>query len=135
MRIFKKAKFICSDAGCGKSYSLEIIDHHEMFECLHRSIRCPAQNCKFINNMKTVILHFINCPFHLLYCAFCKSLCNVSVLTNDCNVIKSQRSICFCSNIIIRICQPITFIKMFSPVIIHTLRPLEIEEKLTMICS
>ena len=95
MRMFKKAKFICSYAGCGKSYPLEKIHHHEMFECLHRSILCPAQGCKFINNVETVILHSINCPFHLLYCALCKSLCNVSVLTHDCNVIKSQRSIPF----------------------------------------
>ena len=69
------------------------IHHHEMFECLHQSILCPAQGCKFINNMETVILHSIIWPFHLLYCAFCKSLCNVSILTHDCNVIKSQRSI------------------------------------------
>ena len=133
MRMFNKAKIICSYAGCGKSYLLEKIHHHEMFECLNRSILCPAQGCKFINNMETVILHSINCPFYLLYCAFCISLCNVSVLTNDCNVIKFQRS-SFYSNIIMRICQLITFIKMFSSVIIHTLRPLTTEEKLTMIC-
>ena len=93
MRMFKQAKFICSYEGCEKSYSLEIIHYHEMFECLYRSILCPAQGCKFINNMETVTLHSIKCPFHLLYCALCKSLCNVSVLTHDCNVIKSQRSI------------------------------------------
>ena len=63
-----------------------------MFECFHRSILCPAQGCKFINYVDTVIFHSINCPFHLLYCALCKSLCNVSVLTHDCNVIKFQRS-------------------------------------------
>ena len=61
-----------------------------MFEWLHRSILYPAQGCKFINNMESVIHHSINCPFHLLYCALCKSLCNVSVLTHDCNVIISQ---------------------------------------------
>ena len=93
MRMFKKAKFICSYSGYGKSYLLEKIHHHEMFECLHRSILCPAQGYKFINNIETVIHHSINCPFNLLYCAFCKSLCNVSVLTHVCNVIKSLRSI------------------------------------------
>ena len=91
--MFKQAKFICSYAKCGKSYLLKEIHHHEMFECLHRSILCPAQGCKFINNVKTVIFHSINCPFHLVYCALYKSLCNVSVLTHDSNVIKSQRSI------------------------------------------
>ena len=95
MRMFKQAKFICSYEGCGKSYSFKIIHHHKMFEYLYRSILCPAQGCKFINNVKTVILHSINCPFHLLFCALCKLLCNVSVLTHDCNVIKSQRSIPF----------------------------------------
>ena len=35
MRMFKKPKFICTYAGCGKSYSLETIHHHEMFECPH----------------------------------------------------------------------------------------------------
>ena len=66
-----------------------------MFECPHRSILCPAQGCQFINNVKSVIIHSINCPFHLLYCAICKSLYNVSVLTHDCNIIKSQSSIHF----------------------------------------
>ena len=133
MRMFKQAKFICSYEKCGTSYSLEIIHHHEMFECLYRSFLCPAEGFKFINNVETVILHSINCHFLLLYCALCKSLYNLSVLTHDCNVIKFLRSI-FCSNIIKRICQLITSIKMFSYVIIHTLRILKIEEKLTMIC-
>ena len=91
--MLKRAKFICSYAGCGVSYQLEEIHHHEMFECFHRSILCPAQGCRFINNVETVIIHSFNCPFHLLYYALCKSLYNVSVLTHDCNVIKSQRSI------------------------------------------
>ena len=73
------------------SYELEKIHHHEMFECPHRSILCPAQGCRFIIKLKTVIIHSINCPFYLLYCSFCKSLYNVSVQTHDCNVIKSQR--------------------------------------------
>ena len=93
MRLFKKAKFICTYAGCGKSYPFEKIHHHEMFECPNRRILCPAQGCNFINNGEIVITHSINCHFHLLYCAICKSLYNVSVLTHDCNIIKSQRSI------------------------------------------
>ena len=93
MRMFKSVKFILSYAGCGRFYPLETINHHEMFECSHRSILCPAQGCRFINNLETVIIHSINCPFHLLYCALYISLYNVSVLTHDCNVIKSQRSI------------------------------------------
>ena len=109
--MFKKAKFICSYAGCGKSYPFEKIYHHEMFECIHRSILCLAQGCKFINKMETLILHFINCPFHLLYYVVCQSLYNMSVLTHDCNVIKTQCSICLCLNIIMRIRQLITFIK------------------------
>ena len=104
-----------------------------MFEYLYRSILCFAQRCKFINNVKTVILHSINCPLYLLYCVLCKSLCNVSGLTHDCNVIKSQRSIPFFTNMITRIRPPITSIKMVFFVIIHTLRLLKIEEKLTMI--
>ena len=87
MRMFKRVKFICSYAGCGRFYPLETIHHHEIFECPHRSILCPAQGCKFINNVKSVIIYSINCPFHSLYCAFYKLLYNVSVLTYDCNVI------------------------------------------------
>ena len=89
MKMFTKVKFICSYAGCGKSYPLKKIYHHKMFECPHRSILCPAQSCQFINIVETVIIHSINCLFHLLYCAICKSLSNMSVLTHDCNVIKS----------------------------------------------
>ena len=64
-----------------------------MFECPHQSIICPAQNCQFIKNVETVIIHSSNCSFHLLYCAICKLLYNVSGLTNDSNVIKSQLTI------------------------------------------
>ena len=93
IRMFPSVKFICSHAGCGESYQLEKIHHHKMFECRHRSILCPAQICQFINNVETVIINSINCPIHLLYCAICKSLYNVSVLTHDCNGIKSQCTI------------------------------------------
>ena len=93
MRMFKTAKFISTYTGCKKSYPLETIHHNKMFECFHRSILCPAQGCQFINNVDSVIIHSINYPFYLLYCAICKSLYNVSVLTHDCNIIKSQRSI------------------------------------------
>ena len=135
MRMFKQAKFICTYAGCGKSYPLETIHHHEMFECFHRRILCPAQGCNFINNVETVIIHSINCPFHLLYCAICKSLYNVSVLTHDCNIIKSQRSIPSFSNIITKIRHPIIRIIIFFFEIIHTLRHLKIDVKLTVLCS
>ena len=64
-----------------------------MLECPHQSILCPAQGCRFINNVVTVLINSINCPFNLFYCAICKSLYNVSVLTHYCNIIKSQRSI------------------------------------------
>ena len=64
-----------------------------MFECPHRSILCPAQGCRFIIILNTVIIHSINCPVYLLYCAFCKLLYNVSVLSHDCNVIKSLQLI------------------------------------------
>ena len=89
MKMFKGVKFICSYAGCGESYPLEKINHHEMFECPHRSILCSAQGCQFIYHVGIVIIHSINCPFHLLFCATCKSLYNVSVFTYDCNIIKS----------------------------------------------
>ena len=95
----------------------------------------PAQCCKFINNMETVILYSINCPFHLLYCAFCKSLCNVSVLTHDCNVIKSQRSISPLFKYYHENPPANHFHKDVSSVIIHTLRPVKTEEKLTIMCS
>ena len=135
MKMFIKAKFICSYAGCGKSYPWEKIHCHKMFEFLYQSILCPAQGCKFINNVETEIYHFINCPFHFLYCGFCKSLCNMSVSTQNLNVIISQRSIFyFFSNIITRIRQPITFITMHFSIIIQR-QTLKTEEKLTMICS
>ena len=38
MKMFKRAKFISSQAKCGVSYLLEKIHHHEMFECPHQSI-------------------------------------------------------------------------------------------------
>ena len=87
MKMFKMAKFICSYAECGVSYPLDKINHHEMLSCPHRSILCPAQNGRFINNVEIVIIHSINCSFHLLYCALCKLLYNVSVLTHYCNII------------------------------------------------
>ena len=91
IKLFKRAKFIYSYSGCKVSYPIKIIHHHEMFECLYRSILCPAYGCRFINNVETLGIHSINCPVYLLYFAFCKSLYNVPVLTHDCNVKKSQR--------------------------------------------
>ena len=64
MKMFKNTKFIFSYAECEKFYLLEEIHHYEMFECLYRSILGPAQGCKFINNVETVIFHSINCLFY-----------------------------------------------------------------------
>ena len=91
--MFNKAKFICSLSGCGQSFPLEQINHHEMYECFHQNIKCPAPYCKFINKLETVINHSIKCPFHLIYCSECKTLSNVSVLKHDCKVIQAQRTI------------------------------------------
>ena len=63
MRMFKSVKFICSFAGCGRLYLLETILYHEMFESPYRSILCPAQGCRFINNVNTVLIYSINCVF------------------------------------------------------------------------
>ena len=93
MKMFPRVQFICYHTRCKESYPLEKIHHHEMFECPYRSILCLAQGCQLINNVETVIIHSINCFFHLLYCAICKSLYNVSVLTHYCNVIKFQCAI------------------------------------------
>ena len=63
MRMFKnQSLFALTQDGESPIY-WQKIHHDEMFECLHRSILCPAQGCKFINNMETVILHFINSPY------------------------------------------------------------------------
>ena len=64
-----------------------------MFEYTNQKILCPAEGCKFINNLETVIIHTINSFVHMLQSAICKSFYNVSVLTHDCNVIKSQHLI------------------------------------------
>ena len=93
MKMCLRVKFICSNAKCGESYPLKKLHHHELIECLHRYILCCAQGCQYINNVETVIIHSINCPFHQLHCAICKSLYNVLVLTNDFNVIKFQCAI------------------------------------------
>ena len=64
-----------------------------MYECLHQNIQCPSPYCKFINKLETVINHSIKCPFHIIYCAKCKTLSNVSVLKHGCKVIQTQRTI------------------------------------------
>ena len=93
MRIFNKAQFICSIQGCGQSFLLEQINHHEMYECLHRNIQCAVSYCKFINKLEAVINHSIKCLFHLIYCAKYKTLSNVSVLKHDCKFIQALRTI------------------------------------------
>ena len=112
MRMFKNAKFICPYAKCWKSFILETIHYHEMVECSHWRNLCPAHGCKFIILLKIVIIYSINCYYHLLKCAICNH-CTMSVLTNDCNLIKSQRLFPFLSNIITKIRQPIIRIKTY----------------------
>ena len=93
MRNFYKAKFICFIAGCGQTVPFEQINHHEMYEFLHWNIQYPALYCQFINKLETVIFHSIKCPFHLIYCAECNTLSNVSVFKQDCKVIQAQHII------------------------------------------
>ena len=91
--MFNKAKFICSILGCGQSFLLEQINHHEMYECFHRYIQCPVPYFKFNYKLVIVINHSIKCCFHQIYCAEFETLSNVSVLTHDCKVIQAQRTI------------------------------------------
>ena len=58
----------------------------EVFYVLHKVVNLLIM-------VETVIIHLIICHFHLLYCAICKSLYNMSVFNYDCNVIKSLRTI------------------------------------------
>ena len=53
MRMFNKAKLICSIQRCGQSFLLEQINYHEMYECLNRNIQCYAPYCKFIIKLET----------------------------------------------------------------------------------
>ena len=94
-----------------------------------------AQYCQFINNVEIVIIHSINCPFNLLYCAICKSLYNVSVLTHECNVIISQFTI-FSSFKYYYYNSPSNHShKDVNLELIHKLKLLMITRKSTMICS
>ena len=81
-------KFICSHAGCGESYSLEKIHHHEMFKCLYQNILYHEKSCQFINNVKTVIIHSINSFFiwfttqYVNHCTMCKFLLIIAMENN-----------------------------------------------------
>ena len=135
MRMFQRVKFICTYPGCGESYPWKQIHHHKMFECPYRSILCPAQGCELINNVETVIIHLNNCYVHLLYCAICKSLYNVSVLTHDCNIIKSNCTMFSVFKYYHNISPPN---HSHKDVFIRTnsyIKLLKIERKSTMICS
>ena len=93
MKMIQNTNFICSHRECTHSYPLEQIHQHELYECRQRIVKCPVPYCQFIHNIETVISHSINCPFHLIYCSGCNTMSNVAVLTHDCKVIISQRSI------------------------------------------
>ena len=133
--MFQKVNFICFYAGCGEFYPLKKIHHHEMFECPHRSILCPAHGCQFINNVETVIIQSHNCHFQLLYCAICKSLYNVSVFTHNCNVIKVKCTIPSVFKYYHNILPLNHSHKEVLLKLIHLLKLLKIKRKSTIICS
>ena len=65
MRMFKKALFICSHAGCAQSFQLEKINQLEINECKQRRIHCQANRCSFVIRVDHVIIHSVQCPFHI----------------------------------------------------------------------
>lgn len=90
--MLNNAKMICSNARCKLSYTLKI-NHHEMYKWFYQGIVCALSNCKVFNYINIVINYSTKCLFCFIYCADCKTFSNVSVFTDECNVIQAHRSI------------------------------------------
>ena len=88
MRMLKKALFICSHAGCAESLQLEKINQHEINECKQWRIHCPANRCSFVSRVEHVIIHSVQCPFHIFYCGPCKISYNDLVWKHECHISK-----------------------------------------------
>ena len=91
MRMFNQAVFICSHTGCGQSLPLEMINQHELYICKQRRIHSPADRCSFISRLDHVIIHSVQCPFHIIYCGRCKTSYNDSGWNHECKLFKPKQ--------------------------------------------
>ena len=93
MKMFKEALFVCEHAGCGQTFSLDTINHHELYNCKNRRIYCPAHRCYFISRVESVIAHSIQCPFHMIYYANCNISYNNFAHEHECKIQKGDQLI------------------------------------------
>ena len=78
----------CPNDECNQKISLSKWYKHIKFDCDHRIVKCPSIQCSFTGKPNQVFSHSIQCPFHTIWCAGCKT--NWTVLTTSHNCEKSK---------------------------------------------
>ena len=75
----------CSNLGCNQFILYSQLTQHELFKCLKRNIRCPAEGYPCVGRPNELLAQTLNCPLHHVYCIICDSICPVTVYGINCN--------------------------------------------------
>ena len=74
----------CSNLGCNQIIPYTQLTQHELFQCLERNIRCPAEGCPCVGRPNELLAHTVNCHLHHVYCNTCDSIWPITVYGHNC---------------------------------------------------
>ena len=92
--LFYLCSFIsCDNQKCILDLSLYNWYYHTKFCCGHRSVKCPAVQCKFTGTPHEVMTHSVRCIYHIVWCAGCKVNWTVLSTGHNCEASKEFRKL------------------------------------------
>lgn len=83
-KFYSKLRVRCSNVGCNLFINFTDLNEHEMLKCSYRLIKCPANNCPVVARPQILIVHTVNCPLNLIWCASCNERLTVIATGHSC---------------------------------------------------
>ena len=83
-KFYNGLRVLCSNSECNQYTSYTQLTQHEIFQCSHRDISCPAESCPYVGAPESITSHTIICPLHQIYCHSCDSNWPVTVYGHNC---------------------------------------------------
>ena len=89
-RFYISLEIQCGNAGCSAYLPYSNLTKHELYQCEHRQINCPANKCPVIGKPETIKLHSVNCPLHRIQCTNCDLIFPIIFCKHSCQLVAER---------------------------------------------
>ena len=89
-RFNRSLEIKCDNDGCNKYQMYSTLTKHELLQCEHRQVSCPAYKCPVIGKPETIKLHSVNCPLHRIQCTNCNIIFPIISYKHSCLMVAER---------------------------------------------